>query len=752
MQLRWSRYREKKFEVQKLVQAKIKAASEKWVSDIRKKDKSAPQKFWNHLKALGTTTKEMQTQIQDGDGNVLLEDSALEYLHGVIGNTFGQARERSANWTQVANKRVADEKFNIEFLDWKKAEHSVPKSTATGPDGIPIEIINHLGPAGQAHLYGAIERAIKSKRIPAHWRESRMSLIYKGKGERDKASSYRPITVTSVLYRLAIQAIKAELLKWVESNGILGELQNGFRPGRRLEDNLFVITQTIEISAAQGRPTWLLFLDIKGAYDNVDRGLLWHILEEEGIGSEFVGLLRAIYEDNKAHITWEGRTYTEPVYIRRGLKQGCPLSPLLFTLYIRGMERRLEESGLGFDLSHRSNGVLVEQRIPGLMYADDIVLLADNAEELQKLADICGDEATYLGLHFNPQKSGVMVFNEEAHVAPIRIQQEAIPLVNKYKYLGIWLNEGKGYLNAHEEHLKLKGRRNAAVMKHRALWGHNKYEVVRGIWKGVMVPALTFSNAVLCLKSDILSGLEVNQKAVGRLALGAHSKTTNEAVQGDMGWASFEAREAQSKIRFEERLRHLDEKNWAARVHRYLYLKSVDTQWRKRTRKLATKYNLTAANKQRGPVKKQVRETETLMWKERMEKKGSLGIYKASKQEIRKENFYDNNKGSALLFEARAGCLRTLTYRSKYSSQDETCVGCGINKETIDHIVMECQKIQPDRNGGKVTLPEALGFAVDGSINWSAVGITKQRLEYWWRKSREVDKITSQPRVAAGQN
>lgn len=147
-----------------------------------------------------------------------------------------------------------------------------------------------------------------------------------------------------------------------------------------------------------------------------------------------------------------------------------------------------------------------------------------------------------------------------------------------------------------------------------------------------------------------------------------------------------------------------------------------------------------------------MKETETLMWKERMEKKGSLGIYKASKKEIRKENFYDNNKGSALLFEARAGCLRTRTYMSKYSSQDETCVVCGRDKETIDHIVIGCQKIQPDRIGGKVLLPEALGFAIDGSINWSAVGITKQRLEYWWKKSREVDKITSQPGVAAGQN
>lgn len=49
-----------------------------------------------------------------------------------------------------------------------------------------------------------------------------------------------------------------------------------------------------------------------------------------------------------------------------------------------------------------------------------------------------------------------------------------------------------------------------------------------------MVPTLTFSNAVVCVKSEIQSGLEANQRAVGRLVLGAHSKTTNKAAQGDM--------------------------------------------------------------------------------------------------------------------------------------------------------------------------------------------------------------------------
>ena len=87
-------------------------------------------------------------------------------------------------------------------------------------------------------------------------------------------------------------------------------------------------------------------------------------------------------------------------------------------------------------------------------------------------------------------------------------------------------------------------------MKHKALWNFNRYEVVRGVWKGVMVPGLTFGNAVLCMKSEIQSSLEVRQRSVGRLALGAHGNTPNEGVQGDMGWSSFESREATSKLNF----------------------------------------------------------------------------------------------------------------------------------------------------------------------------------------------------------
>ena len=83
-------------------------------------------------------------------------------------------------------------------------------------------------------------------------------------------------------------------------------------------------------------------------------------------------------------------------------------------------------------------------------------------------------------------------------------------------------------------------------------------------------------------------------------------------------------------------------------------MKSVDTEWRKRSRKLATKYRIIeTVNRQPGVIRKKVREIETVNWMQRMETKRTMEIYKNEKKEIRRENLNDNKRGSALLFQAK---------------------------------------------------------------------------------------------------
>lgn len=140
----------------------------------------------------------------------------------------------------------------------------------------------------------------------------------------------------------------------------------------------------------------------------------------------------------------------------------------------------------------------------------------------KRLINISGQEAADLGLGFSTEKLGIMVFNDTS-ADSVSIQHAELPRVKEHKYLGVWITEGDNYLKTREEQLEYKRKRNAAIT------GYNIYEVGRGMWKGVMFPGLTFTNAVPFLKSDTLSCLKVNQRTVGHLALGTHRKTTDES-------------------------------------------------------------------------------------------------------------------------------------------------------------------------------------------------------------------------------
>ncbi|XP_075740905.1 uncharacterized protein LOC142788214 [Rhipicephalus microplus] len=116
---------------------------------------------------------------------------------------------------------------------------------------------------------------------------------------------------------------------WVEANGLLPELQNGFRERRRLGDNLFVLTQFIEIARKESRSLVACFLDVAKAYDSIPHDLLLSHIQNIDMPSTWVDLLQRLY-NNSIVIATFGQTSTDPVSVRRGLKQGCLISPLLY--------------------------------------------------------------------------------------------------------------------------------------------------------------------------------------------------------------------------------------------------------------------------------------------------------------------------------------------------------------------------------------------------------------------------------------
>lgn len=122
-------------------------------------------------------------------------------------------------------------------------------------------------------------------------------------------------------------------------------------------------------------------------------------------------ILEAVYRNNEAVVHWEDER-TQSIRIPKGLCQECPLFPLLFMLFVAGM---VKAGGMW----HRSwfqllgSGNCLPSFLPALFYADDIMLLADNAKNLQRLLDMCWKEARTLSVLFSSVKSACMVMNQE---------------------------------------------------------------------------------------------------------------------------------------------------------------------------------------------------------------------------------------------------------------------------------------------------------------------------------------------------
>ena len=154
---------------------------------------------------------------------------------------------------------------------------------------------------------------------------------------------------------------------------MIGEEQNGFRRDRRGEDNIYIMRELIDRQNREKKALYIGFLDIEKAYDRVNRDTLTYVLKKIGFPSKIYNIINSMYRNTKSKFTF-GEIESDWVKVERGVRQGCVLSPLLFSIYTEELAARVRDSGLGIRVK--------DDRLGILLYADDVVILAEN-EEMQ---------------------------------------------------------------------------------------------------------------------------------------------------------------------------------------------------------------------------------------------------------------------------------------------------------------------------------------------------------------------------------
>jgi hypothetical protein len=287
-------------------------------------------------------------------------------------------------------------------------------------------------------------------RLPPGDAHSSIALIAKT-STPTSPSDLRGIAVGALLGKLYAAGLERRVSDHAEAAGVHAEGQFGFRRRRSTEQAILALRTAVEQCRIRQRlggrhrhsQLWACFVDFKQAYDRIPRQQLWAVLQQLGYGGEWLRAVQAIYADVPMSIAapaLQGRI----IHSTQGLKQGCPLSPTLFSLYIADFEQRVlgaAHDGMQLDLP-----VLAGRSLPPLLYADDMALLATSHAGLQHQLQILEGYCAERGLTVNLVKTKVVLLagaaSPEAALqrvlrAGLRFAGQRLEGATQFKYLGV---------------------------------------------------------------------------------------------------------------------------------------------------------------------------------------------------------------------------------------------------------------------------------------------------------------------------
>ena len=231
-----------------------------------------------------------------------------------------------------------------------------------------------------------------------------LSLFYK-KGDPTLVSNYRPISSMNTDCKMYTNLVNSRISPWAVSK--LHPDQAGFVPGRLITDHTRLASEVAHLSNLSGTDGYIVSLDQAKAYDKTDIPWLLRVLSAMGVPDDLVSLIDDVTSGCRTRVRINSGLSSSYV-LNVGLRQGDPLSPILYDFSIEP---------LGMRMRHTLSGISCYGLPPAklLMYADDMNLFVSTSENFRKLRSVLDDSTLAIGCRFNLNKTDILIVGSMAH-------------------------------------------------------------------------------------------------------------------------------------------------------------------------------------------------------------------------------------------------------------------------------------------------------------------------------------------------
>ena len=421
---------------------------------------------------------------------------------------------------------------SISVREVTHAIQSMKNNKAPGPDGIVIEMFKAIKVMIAPILCKLFNIILDNETFPITWGRALIHTIYKS-GDPRLPSNYRGISLLNTTSKLLTKILNERLVDWAEAEDKYYSEQAGFRRGYSTTDQIFNLHTVANkcISKKKGR-MYAAFVDFARAFDCIPHVGLLVQLQKRGVHGKILGVIRSMYSNLKACVKTPSGI-TEWFKCNVGTRQGCMLSPFLFTMYLNEFIENIkmdEFTGIQLD------GQDAQYFVNALLYADDMVLCGDSIGNLQRLIGKLENFCKEWNMTVNFNKTKIVVFRAGGplkHTEKWFFDNKQLDTVSSYRYLGLQFSSSLKWNIAHWELAKRSAR---AVINIRRLYykcGHMPASVLFDIFDKKIVPILSYGAEIWGYESS--DWIECVHTKFCKWVLGVSSSTPNAAVLAECG-------------------------------------------------------------------------------------------------------------------------------------------------------------------------------------------------------------------------